>query len=95
MEVPSAEVACLISIDAPKSEAMKSLYLRAERSHDFVAAVLSPFEPGRDSALIEGAATLPPIVIGDLFGLSPNTVQRWARYAKDSWADCFAAARPR
>ncbi|WP_208024307.1 hypothetical protein [Amycolatopsis pithecellobii] len=54
-----------------------------------------PTNSARNTALIESAATLPPIVISDLFGISPDTAQRWARYAQDSWADYLAAAQPR
>lgn len=27
--------------------------------------------------------SLPPIVVADLFGMHPNTAQKWANYAKD------------
>ncbi|MGW5237031.1 hypothetical protein ACWEQU_33335 [Streptomyces nodosus] len=41
--------------------------------------------------MIEAVSTLPPIVVADLFGLSPATAETWARYADDSWTDYLAA----
>ena len=41
----------------------------------------------RNSAMIEAVADLPPIVISDLFGISPRTAHAWAQYAQDSWTD--------
>jgi hypothetical protein len=44
----------------------------------------------RNTAMIEAVADLPPIVISDLFGISPRTAYAWAQYAQDSWADYLA-----
>lgn len=54
-----------------------------------------PTSSARNTALIEAAAELPPIVLSDLFGISPKTAHRWAQYAQDSWSDYLAAAQPR
>ncbi|WP_163008648.1 hypothetical protein [Streptomyces sp. S5] len=45
----------------------------------------------RNTAMIEAVTTLPPIVVADLFGLSPATAETWARYANDSWTQYLAA----
>jgi hypothetical protein len=47
----------------------------------------------RDTAMLDAAAELPPVVIGDLFGISPGTAYGWARYAQDSWADYLVACQ--
>ena len=47
----------------------------------------------RNTAMLEAAAELPPIVVSDLFGISPRTAYRWAQYAQDSWADYLAACQ--
>lgn len=54
-----------------------------------------PTNSARNTAVIEAATELSPIVLSDLFGISPATAHRWARYAQDSWADYVAAAQPR
>ncbi|MFL9659581.1 hypothetical protein ACJ7VE_38495 [Streptomyces sp. PB17] len=41
--------------------------------------------------MIEAVITFPPIVVADLFGLSPATAETWARYANDSWIHYLAA----
>jgi hypothetical protein len=46
-----------------------------------------------NTAMIEAVAELPPIVISDLFGISPRTAYAWAQYAQDSWADYLAVSR--
>ena len=48
----------------------------------------------RNTALIDAAGELPPIVISDLFGISPKNALTWARYTQTTWADYLAAARP-
>ena len=45
----------------------------------------------RNTAMIEAVSALPPIVVSDLFGVTPSSAHRWARYAQDSWADYLAA----
>ncbi|GAA3823211.1 hypothetical protein [Streptomyces chiangmaiensis] len=41
--------------------------------------------------MIEAATSLPPIVIADLFGISPSTAESWTKYANDSWTQYLAA----
>ncbi|MFD7340252.1 XRE family transcriptional regulator [Streptomyces violascens] len=50
-----------------------------------------PVLNARNTAMIEAVTTLPPIVVADLFGLHPETVTYWAKYAGDRWADYLAA----
>jgi hypothetical protein len=50
-----------------------------------------PVLSARNTAMIEAVTTLPPIVVADLFGLSPATAETWARYANDSWTHYLAA----
>ncbi len=50
-----------------------------------------PVLSARNTAMIEAVTTLPPIVVADLFGLSPATAETWARYANDSWTQYLAA----
>jgi hypothetical protein len=50
-----------------------------------------PVLSARNTAMIEAVTTLPPIVIADLFGLSPSTAETWARYANGSWTHYLAA----
>ncbi len=50
-----------------------------------------PVLSARNTAMVEAVTTLPPIVVADLFGLSPATAETWARYANDSWTHYFAA----
>jgi hypothetical protein len=57
------------------------------RQHDL--AVIA----ARNTAMIETVADLPPIVISDLFGISPTTAYAWARYAQDDWADYLAVCQ--
>ncbi|MEU8221447.1 hypothetical protein [Kribbella sp. NPDC048915] len=45
----------------------------------------------RNTAMLEAVADLPPIVVSDLFGISPRTAYRWAQYAQVSWTDYLAA----
>jgi hypothetical protein len=47
----------------------------------------------RNTAMIEAVTGRPPIVISDLFGISPRTAYAWAQYAQDSWADYLAVSR--
>ncbi|MFE7899269.1 hypothetical protein ACFU3E_17410 [Streptomyces sp. NPDC057424] len=39
----------------------------------------------QEHRVIEAVTTLPPIVIADLFGISPSTAETRAKYATDSW----------
>jgi hypothetical protein len=50
-----------------------------------------PVRAARNSALMQALADLSPIVIADLFGIHPNTVNRWAQFAGNSWDDYLAA----
>lgn len=52
-----------------------------------------PVISARNTAMIEAAASLPPIVVSDLFEVHPSTAQTWAQYAGDSWADYLAACQ--
>lgn len=45
----------------------------------------------RNTAMIEAVSALPPIVVSDLFGVTPSSAYRWTQYAQDSWADYLAA----
>ncbi|MFD3707439.1 hypothetical protein ACFWUP_30255 [Nocardia sp. NPDC058658] len=45
----------------------------------------------RNTAMIDAVTQMPPIVVSDLFGLSPSTAIIWARYAQASWSDYLAA----
>ncbi|MFF0390012.1 hypothetical protein ACFYS8_15195 [Kitasatospora sp. NPDC004615] len=45
----------------------------------------------RNTAVIEAVSVLPPIVVSDLFGVTPSSAYRWAQYAQSSWADDLAA----
>jgi hypothetical protein len=47
----------------------------------------------RNTAMLDAATELPPVVISDLFGISPRTAYGWARYAQDSWADDLVACK--
>jgi hypothetical protein len=44
-----------------------------------------------NTALMEAITDLPPIVVADLFGISPATAHRWSQLARDSWAPCLTA----
>ncbi|MEU9117790.1 hypothetical protein AB0D04_40205 [Streptomyces sp. NPDC048483] len=50
-----------------------------------------PVRAARNTAMIEAVTSLPPIVVADLLGLHPATVDRWANHANDSWASYLAA----
>jgi hypothetical protein len=43
--------------------------------------------------MLDAATELPPVVISDLFGISPRTAYGWACYAQDSWADYLVACQ--
>lgn len=47
----------------------------------------------RNTTMITSAATLPPPVIADLFGIHPTTAYRWAQYAQSTWADYLEACQ--
>jgi len=40
--------------------------------------------------MLEAVADLPPVVISELFGISPRTAYGWAQYAQNSWTDYLA-----
>lgn len=50
-----------------------------------------PVRAARNTAMLESVADLPPIIIADMFGLSPQTANRWARIAGESWSAFLAA----
>ena len=58
--------------------------------HQLMARHGLPTLGARNTAMIEAVSAMPPIIISDLFGISPGTVNRWAQYAQDSWADYLA-----
>ncbi|EOT04774.1 hypothetical protein P354_15535 [Streptomyces noursei PD-1] len=45
----------------------------------------------RNTAMIAMISDMPPKVVSDLLGLSPDTTTQWAEYLQDSWADYLAA----
>lgn len=50
-----------------------------------------PVRAARNTALMEAITDLPPIVVADLFGISPATAHRWSQLAGNSWAPYLAA----
>ncbi len=60
-------------------------------THNLLNQFGLPVLSARNTAMIEAVTNLPPIVVADLFGLHPNTAQRWANYAKDDWSAYLAA----
>jgi hypothetical protein len=72
----------------PGTAVVQGVY-RLLRKHDL------PTNSAHNTAMIQAATELPPIVLSDLFGISPTTAHRWARYAQDSWTGYLAAAQPR
>jgi hypothetical protein len=52
-----------------------------------------PVIQARNTAMITSAATMPPRVVADLFGISPSTAYRWALYAQSSWIDYLEATQ--
>jgi len=52
---------------------------------DRMASYGLPVIHARNTAMITSAATMPPRVVADLFGVSPSTAYRWAQYAQSSW----------
>jgi hypothetical protein len=54
-----------------------------------------PSIAARNTALIEAALELPPVIMCDLFGIHPQTAHYWAQYASSSWADYLAASTER
>lgn len=46
-----------------------------------------PSASAHNTAMIEAVTRLPPIVVGDLFGLGRTTVRDWARLAQQDWKD--------
>ncbi|WP_257036656.1 hypothetical protein [Streptomyces sp. OV198] len=55
------------------------------RQHDL------PVRAARNTALMEAITDLPPIVVADLFSISPATAHRWSQLAGNSWAPYLAA----
>lgn len=57
-----------------------------------------PVIHARNTAMIASAATLPPPVVAELFGIHPTTAYKWAQYAQSSWAAyleaCQSTAQP-
>ncbi|CAG7362281.1 hypothetical protein PICSAR81_01881 [Mycobacterium avium subsp. paratuberculosis] len=57
-----------------------------------------PVIHARNTAMITNAATLPPPVVAELFGIHPTTAYQWAQYAQSSWAAylqaCQSTAQP-
>ncbi|MFD0344756.1 hypothetical protein ACFVH0_39860 [Streptomyces sp. NPDC127117] len=41
--------------------------------------------------MLEALADLPPMVISDLFGVGPETAERWAASTGGIWSDFLAA----
>jgi hypothetical protein len=52
-----------------------------------------PVIHARNTAMITSAATMPPRVVADLFGISPTTAYQWAQYAQSSWIDYLEATQ--
>jgi hypothetical protein len=52
-----------------------------------------PVIHARNTAMITSAATLPPRVVADLFGISPSTAYKWAEYAQNSWIPYLEATQ--
>lgn len=50
-----------------------------------------PVRAARNTALMEAITDMPPIVVADLFGISPATAHRWSQLAGNSWAPYLAA----
>ncbi|WP_424864049.1 XRE family transcriptional regulator [Streptomyces sp. MMS24-I29] len=60
-------------------------------THNLLNQFGLPVLSARNTAMIEAVTNLPPIVVADLFGMHPNTAQRWANYAKDDWSAYLSA----
>ncbi|MEU8436999.1 hypothetical protein AB0F18_29680 [Streptomyces sp. NPDC029216] len=45
----------------------------------------------RNSAMAALMTDLPPQIVSDLLGFSPDTTTQWAAYLQDSWAHYLAA----
>ncbi|MCC3651448.1 hypothetical protein LIX60_08190 [Streptomyces sp. S07_1.15] len=63
----------------------------ANSVHQLMKKYDLPIIEARNTAMIEAASNLPPIVISDLFGVGATTAETWAKYVQDSWADYLAA----
>lgn len=61
------------------------------RSRSAMSAAMAryglPSAIAHNTAMITAVTELPPIVVSDLFGISPNTANAWARLAQASWTD--------
>ncbi|MFC5664226.1 hypothetical protein ACFP3U_14680 [Kitasatospora misakiensis] len=53
-----------------------------------------PSLSARNTAVIEAASVLPPIVVSDLFGITASSAYRWAQFAQNRWSDYLAARQP-
>ena len=85
---PNADDPRFLFPGLPRTRPLSAGHLQTlMRQHDL--AVIA----ARNTAMIEAVADLPPIVISDLFGISPTTAYAWARYAQDGWADYLAAGQ--
>ncbi|CAL9325997.1 XRE family transcriptional regulator [Streptomyces sp. SudanB182_2057] len=63
----------------------------AAATHHLLNECGLPVRSARNTAMIEAVTSLPPIVVADLFGIHPNTAQKWANYTKDDWSAYLAA----
>ncbi len=50
-----------------------------------------PVLSARNTAMIANIMDLDAVVVGDLFGVAPQTAHKWAQFAKTSWAAYLAA----
>jgi hypothetical protein len=50
-----------------------------------------PVAPSRNTAMLEGATTLSPIVLSDLFGISTTTANAWSTYTQMNWEEFLTA----
>ncbi|MEV4049619.1 hypothetical protein AB0J55_00370 [Amycolatopsis sp. NPDC049688] len=50
-----------------------------------------PVAPARNTAMLEAATTLPPIVLSDLFGISTTTANAWSTYSQTNWVEFLTA----
>ncbi|MHA6763114.1 hypothetical protein [Streptacidiphilus sp. PAMC 29251] len=87
LQTPSARSGFLLPGKPPSRPRNAAGLQKQMRQHGL------PVIAARNTAMIEAATDLPPIVISDLFGLHPSTAHAWAQYANDSWADYLAACQ--
>lgn len=53
-----------------------------------------PAHAARNTAMMQALADQSPVVLSDLTGIHPRTVERFAAMAGEHWSDYLAAARP-